>query len=147
MNVEIADIEKAAAVVAGHVVVTPATPSITLAEVTGAASVVVKFENLQFTASFKERGARNRLAALTEDERRQGVIAVSAGNHAQGVARHASLLGIPATIVMPATTPFTKVEHTAALGAEVVLAGEDLTEARVATDRLREERALVPIHP
>jgi threonine dehydratase len=147
MSVEIADIEKAAAVVAGHVVVTPATPSITLAEVTGAASVVVKFENLQFTASFKERGARNRLAALTEDERRQGVIAVSAGNHAQGVARHASLLGIPATIVMPATTPFTKVEHTAALGAEVVLAGEDLTEARVATDRLREERALVPIHP
>jgi threonine dehydratase len=128
--VTLADVEAAAAAIAGAVVRTPSAVSHTLSEVLGC-TVVVKFENLQFVAAYKERGARNRLLALTPDERAAGVVAVSAGNHAQAVAHHARLLGIPATIVMPATTPFVKVGRTRHLGAEVELHGDDLAAAMV----------------
>src|SRR5580692_10493282 len=93
------------------------------------AQLYVKFENLQFTASFKERGALNRLLQLTSVERARGVCTVSAGNHGQAVAYHAHRLGIPATIIMPVHTPFVKVEHTRSHGAEVVLQGDTLSEA------------------
>ena len=91
--------------------------------------MVVKFENLQFTGSFKDRGAANRLAALTPDQRRRGVVAVSAGNHAQGVAYHAARLGVAATILMPLTAPLAKVANTARLGATIVQHGATVTEA------------------
>jgi threonine dehydratase len=123
-----ADVERAAKTIEGSVARTPTSASETLSEILGC-HVVLKFESLQFTASFKERGARNRLEQLTADERRRGVVAVSAGNHAQAVARHASLLGIPATIVMPTTTPFVKIARTRYLGAHVELCGADLAEA------------------
>jgi threonine dehydratase len=144
--IPLADIQTAAAVLAGFIVDTPCLHSRTLSQITGA-GVYVKFENLQFTASFKERGALFTLKSLTADEARRGVIAMSAGNHAQGVAYHAGRLGIPATIVMPANTPFTKVTHTRNFGADVVLHGETLSEsetyvrAKVATDNL------VLVHP
>ncbi len=123
-----ADVDRAASVLDGHVVRTPLARSETLSAVTGA-EVWVKFENLQFTASYKERGALNRLQALTPGERSRGVVAMSAGNHAQGVAHQAVRLGIPVTVVMPRTTPNVKVARTEALGAEVVLAGEGFDEA------------------
>jgi threonine dehydratase len=122
-----ADVEAAARTIAGAVARTPSHVSETLSEILGS-HVVLKFDNMQFTASFKERGARNKLESLTADERRAGVVAVSAGNHAQAVARHASLLGIPATIVMPASTPFVKVARTRYLGAKVELFDGDLDE-------------------
>ena len=109
--VTLADVEQAARTIAGAVTVTDCDPSRTLEEILGC-RVWLKFENLQFTASFKERGALNRLSALDAAERRRGVIAMSAGNHAQGVAYHASRLDIPATIVMPIGTPMVKVENT-----------------------------------
>src|SRR6185295_17038484 len=109
--VELKDIEAAAGVIEGHVVETPCLHSRTLSEITGA-EVYLKFENHQFTASFKERGAVNKLSSLTPQERSEGVIACSAGNHAQGVAYHAARMGIPSVIVMPRYTPFVKVEHT-----------------------------------
>ena len=109
--VELNDIEAAAKVIEGHVVKTPCLHSRTLSDITGA-QVWLKFENHQFTASFKERGAYNKLVSLTPEQRARGVIACSAGNHAQGVAYHAKRLGIPATIVMPRYTPFVKVEQT-----------------------------------
>ncbi|MDX6552168.1 MAG: threonine dehydratase, partial [Gaiellales bacterium] len=117
------DVEEAAARLRGVVERTPCLHSVTLSEITGA-DIVVKFENLQFTASFKERGARNRLEQLSDEERRCGVVAMSAGNHAQGLAHHAALLGIEATVVMPRATPFTKIRRTERLGARVILAGE-----------------------
>src|SRR5690606_25095978 len=117
------DIEAAARRITGQVQDTPFMESRTLSELIGA-RVFLKFENLQFTASFKERGALNRLEQLTDAQRRAGVIAVSAGNHAQGVAWHAKRLGIPATIVMPGFTPAVKIARTRAFGAEVVLHGE-----------------------
>jgi threonine dehydratase len=117
----------------------------TLSEILGC-TVVVKFENLQFTAAFKERGARNRLEALTAEERKAGVVAVSAGNHAQAVARHAALLGVPATIVMPAATPFVKVARTRHLGGEVELHGQDL-EAAMARGRELCGEGRTLIHP
>ena len=126
----VADVQAAAGAIAGAVVRTSATESQTLSEILGC-RVVLKPEVFQFTASYKERGARNRLLALTADERAAGVVAVSAGNHAQAVARHAALLGIPATIVMPSTTPFVKVGRTRHLGADVELCGADLAEAMV----------------
>jgi len=132
--VTFADVEAAARTIEGHVVRTPSAVSETLSEILGC-TVIVKFENLQFTAAYKERGARNRLEALTADERAAGVVAVSAGNHAQAVARHAALLGIPVTIVMPTTTPFVKIGRTRHLGATVELYGEDLA---VAMERGRE---------
>jgi threonine dehydratase len=128
VTLSLTDVEAAVGTIAGAVARTPSAVSETLSEILGC-TVVLKFENLQFTASFKERGARNKLASLTADERRAGVVAVSAGNHAQAVARHATLLGIPATIVMPQRTPFVKVARTQFLGADVELVGEDLSEA------------------
>jgi threonine dehydratase len=121
-------------------------PAPPLSALTGA-EVHVKYENLQVTNSFKERGACVKLAALTEDERRRGVIAISAGNHAQAVAYHARRLAIPASIVMPVTTPFVKVKATEMLGAEVVLSGETLLEAQHRADALAAERNLVWVHP
>ena len=129
----------------GAVERTPSARSRTLSDITGA-EVVVKFENLQFTGSFKDRGAANRLLVLSQEERRRGVVAVSAGNHAQGVAYHAARLGIPATIVMPLTAPLTKVANTERLGAAVVQSGATLAEAALAVDELLGEgRTLV--HP
>jgi threonine dehydratase len=121
-------------------------PAPPLSALTGA-EVYVKYENLQVTNSFKERGACVKLAALTEDERRRGVIAISAGNHAQAVAYHARRLAIPASIVMPVTTPFVKVKATEMLGAEVVLSGETLLEGQHRADALAAERNLVWVHP
>ncbi|MDQ1468153.1 MAG: threonine dehydratase [Actinomycetota bacterium] len=122
------DVAAAAERIRGAVVETPCSPSRTLSAITGA-EIVLKFENFQYTASFKERGARNFLLALDAEQRAKGVVAASAGNHAQGVAHHARLLGIDATIVMPETTPFTKITRTETLGARVVLTGATLSEA------------------
>ena len=146
MTVTIDDIRAAAERIDGQVERTPFSHSATLSRITGA-EVYVKFENLQFTASFKERGALNKLLGLSEAEKQAGVIAISAGNHAQGVARNAERLGIPAAIVMPETTPFTKVSHTRAFGAEVVLVGETIAECAVEADRLAAERGLTFVHP
>ena len=132
--VTLADIEAARRIIAGHVLRTPLLPAPPLSALTGA-EVFVKYENLQVTNSFKERGARVKLTALDAAEHRRGVIAMSAGNHAQAVAYHARRLGIPATIVMPETTPFVKVKATEAHGATVVLHGETLSEARRAPRR------------
>src|SRR5687767_6751826 len=118
--VDLKDIQAAAKVIEGHVVRTPCLHSHTLSDITGA-QVFLKFENHQFTASFKERGALNKLTSLDAAQRKKGVIACSAGNHAQGVAYHAHRLGIPATIVMPRFTPFVKVEQTQKHGAELIL--------------------------
>jgi threonine dehydratase len=146
MSVSIADIEAARRTIAGEVLRTPMLPAPKLSALTGA-EVYVKYENLQVTNSFKERGAFNKLAALDELARRRGVIAMSAGNHAQAVAYHAQRLAIPATIVMPVTTPFVKVEATEACGAEVVLEGESVAEAQVRAEMLARERALTFVHP
>lgn len=140
------DVRRAAGVIAGQVQRTPAARSLTLSQVTGA-DVVVKFENLQFTASFKERGALNKLRGLTADQAARGVIAMSAGNHAQGVARHAALIGIPATIVMPSFTPFVKVRHTRNFGARVLLEGETLSEAADAAHARARAENLTFVHP
>ena len=144
--IQLADIEAAAGRIAGRVIRTPAVPSAAVSAATGA-DVVLKLENLQATGAFKERGAANRLAMLTENERGAGVIAMSAGNHAQAVARHASLLGIAATIVMPKFTPSTKVTRTAGWGANVVLHGETLAESAAHAHELGEQQGLVFIHP
>src|SRR5579862_5863100 len=140
------DIEAARRTIAGRVLRTPLLPAPPLSALTNA-DIFVKYENLQVTNSFKERGACVKLASLTAEERRRGVIAMSAGNHAQAVAYHARRLGIPATIVMPEGTPFTKIDRTEALGAKVVLRGAGLVEARQAADALVRERGLVPVHP
>lgn len=144
--IELRDVQDAAGRLAGRVVNTPFLHSRVLSQVTGA-DIHVKFENHQFTASFKERGALNRLLLLSPRERARGVAAMSAGNHAQGVAYHARQLAIPATIVMPLATPTVKVEHTRAHGAEVVLAGASLAEAQEEAARLTAERGLTFIHP
>jgi threonine dehydratase len=146
MTLTFDDIKAAATRLHGHIERTPCRHSRTLSEITGA-EVWVKFENLQFTAAFKERGALNKLALMTADERARGVIAASAGNHAQGLAYHAARMGVPATIVMPKGTPMVKVEHTRGHGAEVVLDGENYDEAADIAQRLREERGLVFVHP
>jgi threonine dehydratase len=112
-----------------------------------AAEVYVKYENLQVTNSFKDRGALNKLASLSASERGRGVIAMSAGNHAQAIAYHAARLGIPATIVMPVTTPFVKVEATQAHGAEVVLEGETVADAQLRAETIARERGLTFVHP
>lgn len=142
----LADVEAAAARIAGRVMRTPALRSEPLSRATGA-DITLKLENLHPIGSFKERGAANRLALLTAEERRHGVIAMSAGNHAQAVARHAGLLGIAATIVMPAFTPSTKVTRTAAWGARVVLHGESLADAAAHANALAAEDGLIFIHP
>jgi threonine dehydratase len=128
LPVTAADVDAAATRIRDAIVETPCSVSRTLSEITGA-EIALKFENLQYTASFKERGARNFLLGLDEDQRAKGVVAASAGNHAQGVAHHARLLGIAATIVMPGVTPFTKITRTETLGANVVLDGATLSEA------------------
>jgi threonine dehydratase len=140
------DVEQAAERIAGRVLRTPMVPSQALSRLTGA-DVVLKLDNLQVTGAFKERGAANRLAMLTADERARGVIAMSAGNHAQAVARHASLLGIAATSVMPKFTPSTKVTRTESWGAHVVLVGETLAESAAHAHRLAAAESLVFIHP
>ncbi len=140
------EIRAAAARIAGAVVRTPLLPSRTLSALTGA-EVFLKFENLQFTASFKERGALNKLLALTPAERARGVIAMSAGNHAQGVAYHASRLGIRAVIVMPKGTPNTKVRGTQVLGADVRLEGDTLADAAAFAHELAAKEKLVFVHP
>ena len=144
--IEFADIEAAAARLAADLPDTPCLLSRTLSEITGA-TVFLKFENLQFTASFKERGALNRLAQLSAAERSRGVVAVSAGNHAQGVAWHAKRLGIRATIVMPRFTPSVKVERTRAFGATIVLHGERFDDARAHGLALATGRGLTMIDP
>jgi threonine dehydratase len=144
--VTLADIQAARKTIAGQVLRTPMLPAPKLSELTGAI-IFVKYENLQVTNSFKERGALNRLLALTKEERARGVIAMSAGNHAQAVAYHAARLSIPATIVMPVTTPFVKVAATKQHGAEVVLEGETLAESQVRTEQIIRERGLVLVHP
>src|SRR4051812_48360990 len=146
MTLAVADIHAAAARLAGHVLATPCLPSRTLSAITGC-EVFLKFENLQFTASFKERGALNKIAQLTPEERARGVLAVSAGNHAQGVAYHAERLGIAATIVMPRFASAVKVERTRGFGAEVVLHGDTFDDARSHGLALAAERGLVLIHP
>lgn len=130
----------------GHVLDTPFLHSKTLSEIVGS-EVYLKFENLQFTGSFKERGALNRLSSLDAAQRLQGVLAVSAGNHAQGVAYHALRLGIPALIVMPRFTPTVKVENTRRFGAEIVLHGDHFEEAKEHGMELARARGLTLIHP
>lgn len=140
------DIDAAAVRLSGQVLDTPCVESRTLSQITGC-QVFLKFENLQYTASFKERGACNKLTQLTADERSRGVVAMSAGNHAQGVAYHAQRLGIRAVIVMPRFTPGVKVERTRGFGAEVVLHGDSLEEARAHAYALAEQQGLVFVHP
>ncbi len=146
LPVTLDDIKAAQKLIAGKVHRTPLNYSKTLSDITGA-EVWIKFENLQFTAAFKERGALNRLLNLNEDERKRGVIAMSAGNHAQGVAYHAARLGIPATIVMPKGTPFTKIEHTQRHGARVIIHGNTLVEASDHAHKICDEENLVFIPP
>lgn len=146
MTVTLADVRRAAERIASAVVRTPCLRSETLSQLAGA-EVVIKFENLQFTASFKERGASNKLLRLSPAERTRGVVAMSAGNHAQAVARHAGRLGIRATLVMPRYTPNVKVEQTRRFGAEVVLHGDDLVQAAEHADALARERGYVFVHP
>ena len=144
--ISLADIQAARDVMKGHIANTPCLHSRTLSEITGA-TVYLKFENHQFTASFKERGALNKLASLTADERQRGVIAASAGNHAQGVSHHATRLGIPSTIVMPKFTPNVKVEMTQRHGARVVLHGDNFDEAKAHALALAGQRHLTFVHP
>src|SRR5277367_6909897 len=144
--VTLADIETARRTIAGHVLRTPLLAAPPLSALTGA-EISVKYENLQVTNSFKERGACVKLAALSADERRRGIIAMSAGNHAQAVAYHARRLGVAATIVMPVTTPFVKVKATEAYGAKVVLDGETLSECQERAAVMARDHALVLVHP
>lgn len=141
-----ADVCQARAAIRESLIDTPCLKSRTLSDIFGA-NIWLKFENLQFTASFKERGALNRLLHLTDEQRRRGVIAMSAGNHAQGVAYHAARLGIPATIVMPDGTPTVKVQQTAGHGARVILHGEKLEEATALAKQMAEDEGLVFLHP
>jgi threonine dehydratase len=144
--IELADIRQAAQRLQGQVLNTPCVESRTLSQITGA-QVFLKFENLQFTASFKERGACNKLVQLSSTERQRGVVAMSAGNHAQGVAYHAQRLGLRAVIVMPRFTPGVKVERTRSFGPEVVLYGDSLDEARSHALALAAEQQLTFVHP
>jgi threonine dehydratase len=144
--VTLADVKAAARRIAGAIEQTPCLRSATLSRLTGA-EVFLKFENLQFTASFKERGALNKLLSLTDEERRRGVIAMSAGNHAQAVAYHAARLGIPATIVMPRGSPNTKVKNTRVHGARVVLEGDSLHASAAHARELARTENLVFVHP
>ena len=146
MSVGLKEVRAAAQAIAGEVVKTPCQCSRTLSGIAGA-RLYLKFENQQFTASFKERGALNRLLMLDSGLRAKGVIAVSAGNHAQGVAYHAQRLGVPAVIVMPRFTPHVKVVHTRNFGAEVLLHGENFDAAMEYATRLINERGLTFIHP
>jgi threonine dehydratase len=141
-----AEIEAAQRVIAGHVLRTPTLPSPRLSALTGA-DVCVKYENLQATGSFKERGAINKLASLSDAEKKRGVVAMSAGNHAQAVAYHATRMGIASTIVMPEPTPYVKIAATEAHGARVVLHGETIADAESRAMRFVEDDGLVLVHP
>ena len=145
-TITLSDIVAAREVLKGHVANSPCMYSRTLSEITGA-EVYLKFENLQFTASFKERGALNKLVSLTAEQKKNGVVAASAGNHAQGVSYHATRLGIPSTIVMPKFTPNVKVEMTQRHGADVVLFGENFDDAKAHALQLSNERDLAFVHP
>ena len=144
--IALADIEAARRVIAGVVLRTPMLPAPKLSALTGA-EVYVKYENLQVTNSFKDRGALVKLASLSDAERARGVITMSAGNHAQAVAYHAQRLRIPATIVMPVTTPFVKIAATRSYGAEVVLHGETVAEAQSRCEQIQSQRGLLLVHP
>ncbi|MGX1103149.1 MULTISPECIES: threonine ammonia-lyase [Bradyrhizobium] len=144
--ITLADIRRAADVIRDAVMVTACNESRTLGEICGC-RLFLKFENLQFTATFKERGALNRLQALSPEERKRGVIAMSAGNHAQGVAYHAKRLGIPATIVMPIGTPMVKIENTRRHGAEVIITGQTLEECFAFVGSHAAQKGLILIHP
>ncbi|MBO9546124.1 threonine ammonia-lyase [Caulobacter sp.] len=146
MTLDLAAIQAAAGRLKGQIERTPCRHSKTLSKITGA-EVWVKFENLQFTAAYKERGALNKLMLLSEAEKAKGVIAASAGNHAQGLAYHGARLGVPVTIVMPKTTPFVKVQHTRDFGANVVIEGETYDDANAHARKLREEQGLTFVHP
>jgi threonine dehydratase len=146
LKVSLADIEAARRAIDGVVLRTPMLPAPRLSGLTGA-EVFVKYENLQVTNSFKDRGALVKLASLSQAERKRGVITMSAGNHAQAVAYHAQRLGIPATIVMPVTTPFVKVAATRLHGAEVVLHGETVAEAQARCEQIQAQHSLVLVHP
>ena len=145
-RIHLADVEAAATRLRDTLPPTPFLPSATLSELAGC-ELWLKFENLQFTGSFKQRGALNRLLLLSAEERAHGVITVSAGNHAQGVAYHAAQLALRSTIVMPTTTPSVKVARTRAFGAEVLLIGDSFQEAAAAVPALIAERGLTLVHP
>ena len=142
----LADVEAAAARIAGQVVRTPTLLSRTLSEISGA-TIYLKFENLQFTAAYKERGALNALTLLDPARRARGVIAASAGNHAQGLSYHGTRMGVPVTIVMPKTTPAVKIMQTEAVGGTVVLEGETFDAAYAHARQLEAERGLTFVHP
>ncbi len=144
--VTLQDVQKAAKALKGAIVPTPLNKSFTLSKLCGA-EIYLKFENMQFTASFKERGALNKLINLSDAQKKQGVIAASAGNHAQGVAYHAHRLNIPATIVMPVNTPFVKVRQTEEHGATVVLSGERFDDTAKQAVILAEQQNLTLVHP
>ncbi|ABD25545.1 L-threonine ammonia-lyase [Novosphingobium aromaticivorans DSM 12444] len=142
----LADVRAAAERIAGQVVRTPTLHSKTLSAITGA-NIWIKFENLQFTAAYKERGALNALLLLSQEQRARGVIAASAGNHAQGLSYHGTRLGVPVTIVMPRTTPTVKIMQTEAVGGKVVLEGETFDEAYAHARKLERELGLTFVHP
>lgn len=144
--ITIEDVERAASVIQGQVLRTPLVPAPRLSQLTGA-TVCVKHENMQPTGSFKERGAVTKLESLTAEERQRGVIAMSAGNHAQAVAYHARRLGIPATIIMPESVPLVKAENTRAYGARVILHGETLYESAAKASEIAAGEGLVFVHP
>ncbi len=144
--ITLASITAAQKVLQGHIVNSPCLHSRTLSEITGA-EVYLKFENHQFTASFKERGALNKLVSLSDEQKKKGVIAASAGNHAQGVSHHATRLGIPSIIVMPRHTPNVKVEMTRKHGADVILHGDTFDDAKAHALQLAAERGLTFVHP
>jgi threonine dehydratase len=146
LPVTVAAVRDAAAAIASSIAHSPVIASPALSELAGA-EIHLKLETLHRTGSFKERGALAKLLTLGAPQRRAGVVAMSAGNHAQGVAYHAHRLGIPATITMPEGTPFIKIDRTEALGATVVLQGDSLAAAREAADTLARERGLVFVHP
>jgi threonine dehydratase len=146
LPVTIAAIKDAASAIEGAIARSPVIPADAISELVGA-KVYLKLETLHRTGSFKERGALAKLLTLSPSERRAGVAAMSAGNHAQGVAYHARRLGIPATIVMPEGTPFIKIDRTEAYGANVLLKGDSLTTAREAADALAREKGLILVHP
>jgi len=146
MTVTIDDIRRAADLLDGDIVDTPTVGSRVLSQICGC-EIVLKYENLQYTASFKDRGALVKLASLPQAEREAGVIAASAGNHAQGVAYHAQRLGIPATIVMPRATPFNKIRQTEGFGARVVLYGDSLGESAAKARELQAAGSLTFVHP
>lgn len=146
MSVTLDDVRRAAEAIKGAVERTPCQHARTLSQLIGA-DVYLKFENLQFTASFKDRGSLNKLLSLSAAERKAGVIAMSAGNHAQAVAYHASRLGVPATIVMPETAPFVKVKHTREYGARIVQKGMALSDCEQTTNEIAAKEGLVFVHP